>query len=681
LGLAGVTGYDRLMDLRALQNTRSERFADLIALAWQAVMPPDPGRVRLYNAVRTTVTGIFAWLVILAMREAVPIPSSAMFLGVSGALSATAFVRDISLSGQCITLLGAAFAGFMGVVIGMAVEPSHLLAPAVMVVLIFLAVYAPEFGARPPVLGLACLSGFIFALLTHPAIGDLPRWLLALCLGAACACLVRGLLPDRATTVLARMESSIRASIARVLARIDLVLQQGAWRTADRRAVHREIDLLNAATLMAESAAAAPALALHFFALELVTERFARAAQLQLPPPAERAALSARIAGVKMVLAGGVAAVEGDSPMAAYLANLATLLATPAADSPAVDSVAGGPAATVPHRLSSPVLHHALQAGLASGLAIVGGDLLSPRRWYWAAMTAYVLFQGIRSRADSLVKAWQALAGTLGGALVGLVLASLLAGHEAALIAAIFVGVFFAYQASQAAFAMMNFWLTICLGLLFGLLGAFSIDVLLIRFLEAVIGAAAGMLTAWLFLGTSSAAVARTSAKDVLAALLAVVQAASRAALAATPEPALAGLGVTLHGRIGDLLAIARPRLYGLGALGDRGLRRQVVALTFCANWGRELAFSALQATDIPTEEVADIISGSAARIEADVRLLQTLLEQPAGRGDQAVKEEAPAPVGLPSSDEQGTAAHIARLLLRIDSALLQMIRRAQGER
>jgi hypothetical protein len=605
-----------------------------------------------------------------------------MFLGVSGALSATAFVRDISLSGQCITLLGAALAGFMGVVIGIAVEPSHLLAPAVMVVLIFVAVYAPEFGGRPPVLGLACLSGFIFALLTHPAIGDLPRWLLALCLGAACACLVRGLLPDRATTVLARMESSIRASIGRVLARIDLVLQQGAWRPADRRAVHREIDLLNAATLMAESAAAAPALALHFFALELVTERFARAAQLQLPPPAERAALSARIAGVKMVLAGGVAAAaEGDSPLDAYLANLANLLVTPPADMPAVDSVPTAAAGTAPHRLSSPVLHHALQAGLASGLAIIGGDLLSPRRWYWAAMTAYVLFQGIRSRADSLAKAVQALAGTLGGALVGLVLASLLAGHEAALIVAIFVGVFFAYQASQAAFAMMNFWLTICLGLLFGLLGAFSFDVLLIRFLEAVVGAAAGMLTAWLFLGTSSAAVARKSARDLLAALLAVVQTASHAALAGRSEPALAGLAVTLHARIGDLLAITRPRLYGLAALGDRGLRRQVVALTFCANWGRELAFSALQAAEIPTEAVAGIISGSASRIEADVRLLDTLLEQPARKGDTAMREEAPAPVGLPASDVQGSTAHIARLLLRIDSALAQVIRRARGER
>jgi hypothetical protein len=62
--------------------------------------------------------------------------------------------------------------------------------------------------------------------------------------------------------------------------------------------------------------------------------------------------------------------------------------------------------------------------------------------------------------------------------------------------------------------------------------------------------------------------------------------------------------------------------------------------------------------------------------------MLANLLEQPA-RTAAALPDslpEAPAPVGMPSSDVQGSAAHIARLLLRIDAALSQVVRRARGE-
>ena len=51
---------------------------------------------------------------------------------------------------------------------------------------------------------------------------------------------------------------------------------------------------------------------------------------------------------------------------------------------------------------------------MATGLAILVGQVI-PTRWYWAAIVAFVVIVGTRSRGDSFIKASQYLAGTVGG--------------------------------------------------------------------------------------------------------------------------------------------------------------------------------------------------------------------------------------------------------------------------
>ena len=41
----------------------------------------------------------------------------------------------------------------------------------------------------------------------------------------------------------------------------------------------------------------------------------------------------------------------------------------------------------------------AVQVGVATSLAIVGGELLSPSRWYWAVIAAFVVFAGTPAAA------------------------------------------------------------------------------------------------------------------------------------------------------------------------------------------------------------------------------------------------------------------------------------------
>src|SRR4029077_18507128 len=152
---------------------------------------------------------------------------------------------------------------------------------------------------------------------------------------------------------------------------------------------------------------------------------------------------------------------------------------------------AAPPPASVPQNLRS-----ALQTAIATALAIAAGNLVSPNRWYWAAFAAFVMFQGTRSRGESLAKGAQLIIGTLGGVVFGMLLATLLSGHDLLTMTAIVAAVFLAFQANVAAYGAMVFWLTVIIGLLFGMLGFFAPELLLLRLEETAVGFVCGVLVA-----------------------------------------------------------------------------------------------------------------------------------------------------------------------------------------
>ena len=53
--------------------------------------------------------------------------------------------------------------------------------------------------------------------------------------------------------------------------------------------------------------------------------------------------------------------------------------------------------------------------GVAVGLAIMRGDALSGRRFYWAVIAAFITFMGANTRAGSIRKSSSRIAGTFVG--------------------------------------------------------------------------------------------------------------------------------------------------------------------------------------------------------------------------------------------------------------------------
>ncbi len=92
-----------------------------------------------------------------------------------------------------------------------------------------------------------------------------------------------------------------------------------------------------------------------------------------------------------------------------------------------------------------PTTRQAVQVSVAASLAIVTGELVSPARWYWAVIAAFVIFAGTNSWGETLTKGWQRLLGTMLGVPCGVLVATLFAGDRTASLALIFVCLFCAF--------------------------------------------------------------------------------------------------------------------------------------------------------------------------------------------------------------------------------------------
>jgi uncharacterized membrane protein YccC len=161
----------------------------------------------------------------------------------------------------------------------------------------------------------------------------------------------------------------------------------------------------------------------------------------------------------------------------------------------------------------------AIQASIGGALAIVGGELLSAQRWYWAVVAGFLVFAGTNSRGDLLVKGWRRVWGTLLGILAGTVLATLLSGHLPLSVAVLLVCIFSAFYTQRVSYSAMTFFITVMVGMLYDLLGTFSPGVLVLRLEETAIGVAGSVIAAMLVLPTRTRSTVLTALHGYFAAL------------------------------------------------------------------------------------------------------------------------------------------------------------------
>lgn len=665
---------------------RLDRWASASAVATvRSFFPPDPGLVRMRDAALATLAAALTLLLLALLDRVLSIPITARILGFAVSLFLAAMVHDATRWRELGTMLLGFFPALSATVLAIGLRSAPLAGDIALVALMAGAIYAQAHAPRWPPLGTVAVIPYVITLVTHPPMSEVPMRSAVIAVAIAACVLVRLVFwPERPAATVARITRSIHQQIAALLGMIEDGVTRGAWARGERHRLRRGLVHLGEASALAtaklDPEGKSRGEALHFTELELAADRTVWVALHHMPSPPDRPAVIAGQQAVRRAFVGGPLPAErapSGGRLGAALATLGYLLSAPRRDTPVPET----PPPAVPSTMVTG-LRSAGQAALATAIAVFGGHLISPTRWYWAAFAAYVVFQGARSSGQSLMKGLRFVAGTAGGVIGGGIVATVLAGHTALLLTGTIVAVFLAFNASTASYGAMVFWITIILALMFSLIGYFTPELLALRLEEGVFGVVCGIVVAALLWGVRTGDIVAKAQQDYVRALVVVARSATDSLITRTADPALAGYILALQDRFHALW----DAMGSVVSLPSRrpSLRRRANFLSACDYWGRELGWFGRRADTSIDPAVANVMQRAIARIErAADRLCAVSDRVEADRGltTSWVEEAAQAQATLASTNSSGVRPVPAYLLLRIEAALYHLLAEGSGVR
>ncbi|HEX3716147.1 MAG TPA: FUSC family protein [Trebonia sp.] len=167
----------------------------------------------------------------------------------------------------------------------------------------------------------------------------------------------------------------------------------------------------------------------------------------------------------------------------------------------------------------APYARISIQMGIAVGAAIIAGDALSGRRFYWAVIAAFITFMGANTAGEQLRKGLFRVLGTVVGVVAGSVIAHLVGDQVWLQIVVVLVSLFLGLYLFRINYAFMTVGITVMVSQLYVELDELSNSLLLLRLAETAVGAGVAILTVLLVLPLHVGRVARVAARQELEAL------------------------------------------------------------------------------------------------------------------------------------------------------------------
>jgi uncharacterized membrane protein YgaE (UPF0421/DUF939 family) len=488
----------------------------------------------------------------------------ALLLGAIVGMLSSFGVMDPTARGQLVSMLFLPVPMVAALALGITLGAHRILALASLAVVLAVGTYCRRFGPRGFVAGMLLFMGDFFGFFLHGAvtIGDLG-WLAAeIGVGVAVAIVVRFacFYPDQAKA-LARTQDSYGARSRKVAAlALDLFDDPGHSQRDARRLQHQLVRL-NEAALMIDAQLGDPnAVAegssgqlLHqrLFDVELALTNIARFAQAMARfelPADQRAQVRLALLDIVRGDARGARAHatslidllrDNESPptgedrttvvVPRRFAGSVISLADAWTEWMALGTTSGGkgsfqpsvmlfggwlPGSTEVSATASlepgprrgdriglaPYTRTAIQMGIAVGAAIMLGDLLSGRRFYWAVIAAFITFMGANNSGEQARKALYRVAGTVVGIGIGSLLVDAVGKNTWWSIAVILAALFLGFYLMRINYAFMVVGITVMVSQLYVQLDEFSNSLLLLRLAETALGAAVAIAVVMLVL-------------------------------------------------------------------------------------------------------------------------------------------------------------------------------------
>jgi uncharacterized membrane protein YccC len=699
----------------------------------------DPGLLRLRTAIRTTAALACSLAILYLLTRATGQPLTVALLGVVITMIAARSVNEADPHRQRVTMALLPVPAALAITAATLLAPHKIAADVVFVVVVFGAIYVRRFGARGKALGLVAFMAYFFTLYLRASISELPWMIGAVMVGTVCTFVMSTyVLPDRPERLLRATIRALRARMTIVVDTTAEAVRTGRLDERRRRHMRARTTRLNETALMvlnqiedkADPAMLWPGvtaeqLAPWLFDAELAVEWVGaagrRAAALTSDIPADTraelvAALTQLARAIRIPQPGGLRQAAdqaqrildqqprptpADDPSNAAIRRLSLAIINAATATAEVRAIVEGAATGSTPALKStdiappptsdsdpeageqssglrPTTRQAIQVAVAASLAIVIGELVSPSRWFWAVIAAFVIFAGTNSWGETLTKGWQRLLGTMLGVPCGVLVATLFAGNKTASLAAIFVCLFCAFYFQTVTYSLMTFWITTMLALLYGLLGEFSFGVLLLRIEETAIGAVIGVTVAILVLPTNTRTAIRDDTRAFLTSLSALIEISTETMFGGDETASPTEQARELDRNLQQFRVTAKPMLAGVAGLASwRSIRRGLRLFSACDRYGRSLARSAEQYQDpAGSDPLAQAFTSAAAQTRNNIDALVAIIDGAVGVRINSITDELDAAEtvarhqdgeGEPSADTRRflTAVHALRQIER----------------
>ncbi|MDI7863914.1 FUSC family protein [Rhizobiaceae bacterium n13] len=600
----------------------------------------DPAFTRLHLAIRVTLSIGLSVLVMLAIhRWLMPMPAAAyslcVLLSIQGGLS----VKDSLPSEQMKTRLLAVIASVAVTSIAAALDQHRALSDAVFLVVIFLVSYGRVYGQRWFAVGMFAFMSYFSGIYFRPAVAEIPFLALGALVAAAVSHAVRVLLvPDNWRRDLIAATQSVLGHVDLILAGLSRLAIEGKASERSRAELFRLEERLKASALMADSlvpissSIALPGegnpgsdFVLRLFDLHLAAESAILMSLRSVPNAALVNAMLRHDDGAiereaATVVSRGEGAQAETAKAMLWLRDARKALTESMAQAKATAFAGYDDRRPPPARglapglsLDKAALRVAIQITLASGVAMVFGLMLSRERWFWAVITAFLVFTNTTSRGDATVKAVQRTMGTLVGIVIGMGLGIVLAGHNAALVGAMVACTFLGFYFVQVSYAVLTFFVTIVLCLIYSLTGNLTLSVVELRIEETLVGAAVGSAVAYLVFPVRTHTMVRSALEKWFAILRQLLETAEKK----VHGPELVSLSIKLDNAYRDLVVAARPLDVSWQLVTRPGQVRQTLALfRMCTYWARIFAQRLAFSDVVEDSEVDEKIKENLARLE-----------------------------------------------------------------
>lgn len=521
----------------------------------------DPGLTRFLMATRATAAVGLSLGLLLVLARTYHLPLTVPLLGAAIGMTWSIAVSDNAPAQQRATTLLLWFPAAAALTLGSATAANRIVADIAFLAVLFAAMYIRRYGPRGFASGMVAVITFFFALFLRVTFAQLPWLFVALGVTAVCTYALRFFVfPDRPRRAMRNAVDAFEARRRLIARTIAAAARRGHWSTRARLQLQHHIFRLNESALAIDDILRemdAPEERAAVIDAELCTEETAARAIEDPRTPVEMVPLHLAIERV---------CAEDWTPRGAFRAGTQVELG-----------------------LLSPSLRQAIQLTVAAAVSIVAGELLSPQRWYWAVLAAFVIFSGTSSSGETLKKAWSRFLGTAFGVAAGIVVGTLVHGDKTLAFILLFVCLFAAVYFIRVSYAVMIFFITALLSLLYVLLGLFSDSLLVLRLIETGIGAACGGLAARFLLPIRTRDVLESVAVEALQRLKDVV----RLSVGKLSGDDASADPVTAARTYDEAVQSARTQIEPLIRLrraNTEQLERRLLLLAACGYYGRTLA-------------------------------------------------------------------------------------------